>query len=83
MIFKCFYHFLTCEQMCKHAFAGQNTQKCYQDFIWEFGDIYRQSSVKIPPMNNTSSNNTLHIFYLAVLVKHHKCFFPIKRLFVK
>ena len=26
-------------------------------------DIDRQSSVKIPPTKNTSSNNTLHIFH--------------------
>ena len=25
--------------------------------------IYRQSSVKLPPIKNTSSNNTLHIFH--------------------
>ena len=25
--------------------------------------MYRQSSVKTPPMKNTSSNNTLHIFH--------------------
>ena len=31
-------------------------------FIWEFGDIYRQSSVKIPPIKNISSNNTLHMY---------------------
>ena len=26
--------------------------------------IFRQSSVKIPPIKNISSNNTLHIFHL-------------------
>ena len=31
-------------------------------FIWESGDMYRQSSVKIPPTKNTSSNNTLHLY---------------------
>ena len=33
--------------------------------------MYRQSLVKIPPIQNTSSNNTLHIYLLIIVTSKY------------
>ena len=73
------------------SFVIGTVKKAYFDYltptqIWKnwnviIRGIYRQSSVKIPPTKNTSSNNTLHIFHpfftlpiitLAIVKKEQK-----------